>query len=107
MPQKWYYKTMIPIPGFLKYKISFLKKWENLHHYLTYFERTLFIVLLFGEMFQNFPISYIGLVHSVLDNALSKRDLVALMSFFPRSAFQPRDHKQHIDRRTLYRLFWI
>ena len=36
----------------------------------------------YREMFQNFPISYIGLVHSVLDNALSKRDLVALMSFF-------------------------
>ena len=35
MPQKWYYKTMIPIPGFM-YKISFLKKWENLHHYLTF-----------------------------------------------------------------------
>ena len=49
----------------------------------------------------------IGLVHSVLDNALSKRDLVALMSFFPRSAFQPRDHKQHIDHGMLYRLFWI
>ena len=61
----------------------------------------------YREMFQNFPISYIGLVHSVLDNALSKRDFVALMSFFFRSAFQPRDHKQHIDRRTLYRLFWI
>ena len=26
---------MIPIPGFM-YKISFLKKWENLHHYLTF-----------------------------------------------------------------------
>ena len=35
MPQKWYYKTMIPIPGFM-YKISFLKNWENLHHYLTF-----------------------------------------------------------------------
>ena len=49
MPQKWYYKTMIPKPGFI-YKISFLKKWENLHHYLTYFERTLFRILLFGCM---------------------------------------------------------
>ena len=49
MPQKWYYKTMIPIPGFI-YKISFLKKWENLQHYFTYFERTLFIILLFGLM---------------------------------------------------------
>ena len=48
MPQKWYYKTMIPIPGFI-YKISFLKKWENLHHYLTFFERTLFRILLFAE----------------------------------------------------------
>ena len=47
MPQKWYYKTMIPIPGFI-YKISFLKKWENLHHYLTIFERTLFRILLFA-----------------------------------------------------------
>ena len=40
---------MIPIPGFI-YKISFLKKWENLHHYLTYFERTLFRILLFDYM---------------------------------------------------------
>ena len=38
---------LIPIPGFI-YKISFLKKWENLHHYLTYFERTLFRILLFA-----------------------------------------------------------
>ena len=50
MPQKWYYKTMIPIPGFI-YKISFLKKWENLHHYLTYFERTLFRILLFDSTY--------------------------------------------------------
>ena len=39
---------MIPIPGFI-YKISFLKKWENLHHYLTFFEKTLFRILLFGS----------------------------------------------------------
>ena len=50
MPQKWYYKTMIPIPGFI-YKISFLKKWENLHHYLTFFERTLFRILLFDNRY--------------------------------------------------------
>ena len=34
-PQKWYYKTMIPIPGFI-YEISFLKKLENPHHHLTF-----------------------------------------------------------------------
>ena len=41
---------LIPIPGFI-YKISFLKKWENLHHYLTYFERTLFRILLFANKY--------------------------------------------------------
>ena len=35
-PQKqYYYKTLNPIPGFI-YKISFLKKLENPHHYLTF-----------------------------------------------------------------------
>ena len=38
---------MIHIPDFM-YKISFLKNWENLHHYLTFFERTLFRILLFA-----------------------------------------------------------
>ena len=34
-PHKWYYKTLIPIPGFI-YTISFLKKFENPHHYLRF-----------------------------------------------------------------------
>ena len=34
-PEKWYYKTLIPIPSFI-HKISFLKKLENPHHYLTF-----------------------------------------------------------------------
>ena len=56
---------MIPIPGFI-YKISFLKKWENLHHYLTYFERTLFRILLFATSYfllyiVNITIKYINL----------------------------------------------
>ena len=49
---------MIPMPGFI-YKISFLKKWENLHHYWTFFERTHFRILLFVIKYLRWKISII------------------------------------------------
>ena len=90
------------------YKLQCYRIWFGGKKSITLFRNTIVLCLVKLPVVKCFKIFqlFIGLVHSVLDNALTKGDL-ASMSFFSRPAFQPRGHKQHIDHGTLYRLFWI